>query len=211
MAGAGGGRGLRPAASASAVSDLDLELRVAPLRGLGQDRAAAWAAGRVTVLALADGAGGISGGAQAADRFLVEILAATRDEPPRSAAACQALLFRVDRALAADPAAGEAAGVLVVVGRQAVIGASVGDSVADLTRRQVRKPLLGSGEASAVPFRARFERGALVVMSDGLWRYARRERIAACCRVGADRLVALTREEQPQADDAAVILARRPG
>ena len=62
-----------------------------------------------------------------------------------------------------------------------VCGARVRDSGAwqvtatawqDLTDRQRRKPLLGSGAAVPVAFRPEDGRGILVVGSDGLFRYA---------------------------------------
>jgi hypothetical protein len=88
-----------------------------------------------------------------------------------------------------------------------VVGASVGDScawlvssgeVSDLTERQVRKPLLGSGAAEPVAFGPVPLRGRLLVGTDGLFKYASRSRLAS-----------LTAEGSPEAAAAALVEAVR--
>ena len=74
-----------------------------------------------------------------------------------------------------------------------LVGASVGDSgawliriggILDLTERQRRKPLLGSGFAIPVPFGpARFH-GRLLLASDGLLKFASAERITEIALAG---------------------------
>jgi serine/threonine protein phosphatase PrpC len=72
-----------------------------------------------------------------------------------------ALLAQIDRALARAPTGGQTTASLALVINDSISGASVGDfeawlftdhAVLDLTRDQRRKPLLGTGQAVAVPF-----------------------------------------------------------
>jgi serine/threonine protein phosphatase PrpC len=81
---------------------------------------------------------------------------------------------------------GESTGVVVAWSAHGIVGASVGDSKAwlvedddikDLTRDQVRKPLLGSGEAQPVGFTHPPSRGLLLVCTDGFCNYVRREKL----------------------------------
>jgi PPM family protein phosphatase len=132
-----------------------------------QDRAEVISCGERTVLILADGAGGISGGAQAADRIKT-----TED--------CVALLTQVDEELARRKECGETTAIVVVIDSNNIFGASVGDSAAwlfasdgngELTRGQQRKPLLGSAGALPRSFNWDAEDGTVVVASDGLWNY----------------------------------------
>jgi serine/threonine protein phosphatase PrpC len=67
---------------------------------------------------------------------------------------------------------------------QGIVGASVGDSKAwlldnddlnDLTKNQVRKPLLGSCEAQPVGFAHPPSQGLLLVCTDGFCNYVRRD------------------------------------
>ena len=73
-------------------------------------------------------------------------------------------------------------------------GASVGDSgawaigetgIVDLTVRQPRRPLMGSGDAQPAAFGPVIERGRLLVASDGIFKYAKGEVLAACALTGA--------------------------
>jgi serine/threonine protein phosphatase PrpC len=134
-----------------------------------------------------------------------------------------ALLREVDVSLAAQRA-GETTGVVVAVGRGGIAGVSVGDSEAwivtpksidDLTRSQER-PRLGSGRAVPVGFQRRTLDGVLVVASDGVFKYASPERIAATVRAGevagaADRLIALVQlpSRRFQDDVGIVVVAHR--
>ena len=145
-----------------------------------QDRADVITRSDATVLVLADGAGGISGGAQAGDVFLRAARAAV--ERLRTAEDCTRLLAQIDQELTRRKDCGETTGIVTVVGGRKIFGASVGDSAAwlfandgngELTRGQPRKPLLGSGKVRTPrSFEWDIEEGTVVVASDGLWNYA---------------------------------------
>src|SRR5262245_55338357 len=109
-----------------------------PETGSGQDRAAAVALGNGLLVALADGAGGASNGALAA-QAIVDV-AARGGDPVEVLIACDERLQDL----------GLATAVLANVTSAAIVGASVGDSgawligehdVIDLTEHQHRKPL----------------------------------------------------------------------
>lgn len=165
---------------------------------------------------VADGAGGIGGGAGAAEA----VIAAVGEAASRNVESWEQVLARVDRQLTI----GETTAVVCSVVGDVIVGASVGDSgawlvedsrVDDLTQAQRRKPLLGSGRAVIVPFTGRLAGATLLLASDGLLKYASAERIAACAG-GAD-LEAVARElvdlvrlrSGALPDDVAVLLARR--
>ncbi|MBA3465111.1 MAG: serine/threonine protein phosphatase [Deltaproteobacteria bacterium] len=161
------------------------------------------------VVALADGAGGTGNGAAAA-QAVIDAVAARQDW----------------QALDEDPARlghGQTTAIVLTVDANGIEGASVGDSeawligdeVTELTARQVRKPLLGSG-CMPVGFAAGpIGTATLLVASDGLVRYAKQQDIARIAR-GAD-LVAAARAlvelvRLPSGglqDDVAVVLVRR--
>lgn len=143
-----------------------------------QDRAEILSLGNRLVLIVADGAGGISGGAQAADFFLRNV----REVSPGlvSAQGCVELPRRLDVQIADAKECGETTGLVLVLGSAGLFGASVGDSAAwlfsanskqDLTGGQARKPFLGGGTASPRPFAQNPAEGTLVVATDGLWKY----------------------------------------
>lgn len=84
--------------------------------------------------------------------------------------------------------AGEAAAAVVAVTPEGVFGASVGDAralivhgrtIVELTSKQTRKPLLGSGLAVIVPFIYKAEGGTLLVATDGLFDYAKPEAVVS--------------------------------
>lgn len=187
-------------------------VRVVPRRGIGEDRATAIALHDRIVIALADGAGGTGRGAGAADA----VIAAVNADPTRDPAA---LLEALD-----DPkqvALGQTTAIVLAIRGAEITGASVGDSAAwlidrdilDLTVDQQRKPLLGAG-AIVTPFTAAFT-GTLLVASDGLVRYARRDAIVRAVaepdlEAAADQLVAAARLPNGELqDDLALVLARR--
>ncbi|HTV42692.1 MAG TPA: protein phosphatase 2C domain-containing protein [Candidatus Sulfotelmatobacter sp.] len=154
--------------------------------------------GSSRVLVVADGAGGLSGGREAAVMVvdLVRQGAAALNSPE----SCVILLQNADKAIARDRTAGETTCVLAVVTDDTVYGASVGDSeawlicengVTDFTKRQVRKPFLGSGRASPVGFSHKMGVGEkLLLATDGLFKYTSPERIESVCRTSALGLVA---------------------
>jgi serine/threonine protein phosphatase PrpC len=159
-------------------------------RGAGsemQDRLAAITVPDATVIVVADGAGGVAGGAEAAElvlEFLSDRAAALASsaEPADLAIA----LADLDLALLEHTRAGWATAVVVVANAQAVWGASAGDSQAwlirgdttlDLTSARHPKPLLGSGEAVPVGFGPLPFLGRLLVATDGLFDYVDPKRI----------------------------------
>lgn len=146
--------------------------------GAGEDRAVITPVEGGLLAIVADGAGGLGGGAQAADRAiaaLVDALAAGS----LSVSAIIAALSALDADLAAHPDAGELALALVGLSGERLVGASVGDCAAwllgaepvALTARQRRRPMLGSGAARITPFTAELTTGAVLLGSDGYFRY----------------------------------------
>src|SRR6185295_5190720 len=116
------------------------------------------------VIVLADGAGGMAGGASAAaflvDRVVAALSAASPGmETPNFWAA---LLRDVDRRLAEGGRGGETTAVIAAISNAGLVGASVGDSEAwvvnsqdvdDLTSDAERKTRIGSGRALPFGFR----------------------------------------------------------
>jgi serine/threonine protein phosphatase PrpC len=153
--------------------------------GAGQDRIKILAQGNRLIIAIADGAGGRSGGSEAAE-FAVSMMT-EQSANLFSQSDCESLLRAADAAIAADRSAGETTAVIVVVSHSELFGASVGDSGAwivnrteidDLTAGQIRKPFLGTGTAHPVGFTRKSCSGTLLVATDGLLKYAAREKIA---------------------------------
>lgn len=130
------------------------------------------------VIVVADGAGGTGGGAQAADAVIREVTAGaalTYD----AAKWCE-VLRQTDLRIGV----GESTCVVAARTAAGIVGASVGDSKAwllengeltDLTNGQLRKPLLGSGDAQPVGFSHPAARGLLLVATDGFCNYVRRD------------------------------------
>ena len=188
-----------------------------------EDRIDVIAHGLGVVLVVADGAGGISGGAKAAETITTIVRAHTDSMADiRDADQWATLLRRIDGQI--SDGGGQATAVVAAVFDDGVAGASVGDSAAwliegtghvDLTSGQVRKPLVGSGRARPVGFhRGGFE-GTLLLASDGLVRYASPVRICqvagqADMNLAVGELVDLVRlKSGALRDDVAVILCRR--
>jgi serine/threonine protein phosphatase PrpC len=140
---------------------------------------------------VADGAGGRSGGAEAAS-MAVELVRRNASLV-NDAESCSEVLCRIDAAIAKDPIAGETTCALVIVTPEEIFGASVGDSNiwlipengahVDLTRAQQRKPFIGSGSAWPVPYQHPMQGVTLLLATDGLSKYTSAERIIATCRV----------------------------
>jgi serine/threonine protein phosphatase PrpC len=181
--------------------------------------------GDTLVVVVADGAGGVSGGTFASESLIRTARAVTRDATfdVYDAALWTALFAEADAALAAKMA-GETTGVVVVLGVKGLTGVSAGDSEAwivtdtsvdNLTADQ-KKDRLGSGRVSPVSFGRPGLDGVLVVATDGLFKYASLDSIAATVRAGdvqhaAERLVALVRLPSGsfQDDAGVVVIARR--
>jgi serine/threonine protein phosphatase PrpC len=160
-----------------------------------QDRGAIIETSFGLVLIVADGMGGLGGGkAVAASTMAVGLVreAANELHDPKS---CLALLQRMDKAVDEDKIAGETTCALAIVTESAVHGASVGDSgvwvinesgFINLTVRQSRMPLIGSGLADPIPFyHTRTGKEFVLLATDGLLKYTSPERIMTTCRESA--------------------------
>ena len=133
-----------------------------------------------TLIVVADGAGGTGDGHIAADTVIRETRANYTEVQTSTdwSKFLSQLDFRVNN--------GESTAVIVDVRPDCILGASVGDSCAwvidgaeiiDLTRTQIRKPLLGSQTAKPAPFWHGPLNGILLVGSDGFFDYAKRDKI----------------------------------
>jgi serine/threonine protein phosphatase PrpC len=152
---------------------MHIALRVAAANRHSEDRAAAIACGKGHLLLIADGAGGRSGGAAAAEAVLQSAQRLTTELQPCN---WTAWLEELDQQLQDT---GETTAVVAFCAQGEIFGASVGDSGAwlihaagyvDLTEHQRRKPLLGSGSALAVAFGPVRSNGRLLLASDGLFK-----------------------------------------
>jgi PPM family protein phosphatase len=171
-----------------------VEAAVAVLQasGLGADRALAVPTAQGYLLALADGAGNSGRGAVAAERLVA--LVAQRVPEAASTDWFEALCT-LDDELSRGGSGGQTTAAVACVSGNRIAGASVGDSsawfispageVTDLTARQRRRPLLGSGEALPVVFDAELNGARLLVASDGLIKYAAVEQVCALATQGS--------------------------
>lgn len=151
----------------------------------GQDRAVALPVAGGLLVAVADGAGGLGDGAAAAEFFTAFMTTLCRSGLPDWFAA----LCAFDEELSAHPCGGQTTGVVAFIDEESISGASVGDSGAclispsgmaqDLTASQRRKPLLGSGLARPVAFKARHAGQRILLATDGLLHYAPLDQICA--------------------------------
>ena len=151
-----------------------------------QDRVAVFVRGEDLVAVVADGAGGTSGGAEAAALVVDHVRRVVEgDANLREPGLWRRVLL--DASLAAE-AVGQSTAVVIGPGQ----GASVGDSEAwliksdrmiDLTEGQPRKPLLGGGFAEPAIFAVNVSVGdVLLLATDGLFKYVNRERICELAR-----------------------------
>ncbi|MFI5381457.1 MAG: PP2C family protein-serine/threonine phosphatase [Tepidisphaerales bacterium] len=147
------------------------------------------------ICALADGQGGQSGGARAAQVAVETCLEQARQCSPAkllSPFTWQAIGPEVDQSVMRDPEAGFTTFVGLAVGPGFVVGASCGDSAGvlllgekfvQLTGGQQKNPPIGSGTAYSSPFSARLDGPfKLLLMSDGVWKFTSWEQIAELCR-----------------------------
>ena len=145
----------------------------------GEDRAHFGKAGDVDIIIIADGAGGTSGGEEAAEA-VVSMLKEhfSMHEAPSDPMELEKLFRGIDLKLRLDPVAGESTGILVILTERYFLGVSAGDSEAwlfsdefdlELTKFQSRKPLLGTGKAVPVGFGPYERMGKLLVGSDGVF------------------------------------------
>jgi serine/threonine protein phosphatase PrpC len=165
-------------------------------QGRGEDRVATITLPDRVIAIVADGAGGVSGGAEAAESLCVDFVSFA-DTQRGSITGWGDWLrwFRsIDQRMSTLPTCGLAAAVVVDIHNDgSLTGASVGDCEAwifgggrpreALTSSQCRKPLLGSGKSVPVPFSAHLSGGTLVVGSDGLWKYAKVSQIVEAANV----------------------------
>ncbi|AUX28250.1 MULTISPECIES: protein phosphatase 2C domain-containing protein [Sorangium] len=176
-------------------------------------------------VAVADGAGGLAGGAAAA-RTAVSAMVALGAEMELDADGWCERLRRLDGELEAKPTCGETTLVVVQMRRGELWGASVGDSgallvepdrVIDLTAAQSRKPLVGSGACRPAGIRRRPLSGRLLVATDGLLKYASRATISALACTGDVQaavgalIQAVTLPSGNLQDDVAVVLGEHVG
>lgn len=149
------------------------------------------------LVALADGQGGRSGGARAA-QIASQVASASANWAESLPAA--------DSAVAADPEAGFTTLVALAIEGDFLSGASCGDSAAVavsggnaprvLTSRQFKNPPVGSGEVDFIPFEMTLIRPwRVLVMSDGVWKYATWDRVwDYAARLSGEELIAELQE-----------------
>jgi PPM family protein phosphatase len=201
---------------------MQIQLNVQEARaGRGEDRCrVVQLADESLLVAVADGAGGVTGGAAAADAVCQ--IASSTD--------WRTWLKYLDRSTTSRRAAdkthpiGLAAAVVLEISHGVVQGTSVGDceawifnkqEVRSLTCDQIRKPLLGDGDAKLVAFKETLKKGdTLVVATDGLWKYTTIECVAAAVSLHdvltlPSVLIGLVRlPSQRLQDDVAIVAVR---
>ena len=184
--------------------------------GRGEDRAAGFEAQDSWVFVVADGAGGVGGGAFAAEC----VVRATEKFADGVYGSPAEALLSVDVELSMHGCM--STGAIVEVRKGFIRGASCGDSavwligeegVWELTEHQFRKPLLGAG-GSPVSFEGVHFQGTLLLASDGLLNYVPRMAILSASLSGTAQVAANTLAELARLssgtyqDDVAVIIAR---
>ncbi len=192
-------------------------IATAAARTTNDDRAVVLTVGDRTVIALADGAGGVGNGARAAQAWIDAVGA-----NPTSAA-WAAALEELDSDVA-KRGPGQTTAIAIEVRADSLAGVCVGDSavwlvtdreVIDLAEHVPPKPLVGDG-CMAYEIASSFDRGTLLVASDGLVKYASRDRIASIARgedldAATHALIELVRLPSGKLqDDTTVVLVRRP-
>ncbi len=100
------------------------------------------------------------------------------------------VLLEFDYELCVGRSNGETTGVIAYIDEEGVRGASVGDSGAwlisasgamvDMTARQRRRPMLGSGEALPVELETDHRGSRILLASDGLIKYAAADQVCHC-------------------------------
>jgi serine/threonine protein phosphatase PrpC len=152
-----------------------------------QDRTAVIKHPHGLLLVIADGAGGLAGGSEAAE-LVIQIIreSALSKAEFANPLVWSNILTEADNQLYEDSLAGETTAVVVALCDGSICGASVGDSGAfllqektdiELTVLQQRKPPLGSGAALPIPYGSIPFVGTLLVATDGLIKYAQKEKI----------------------------------
>jgi PPM family protein phosphatase len=188
-----------------------------------EDRAGTWPTPYGHLLVVADGMGGRAGGAAAAEFVVRGVEAYSRWPAFPGSKALTDLLRQIDLEAAGQADVGETTAVVCAVSDRGVSGAAVGDSAAwwltgdnhtSLAPDAFAKPWVGSGAARPVPFAAAVGPGTLLLMTDGVWKYADQAVLTGLGR-GEDfdtvpaRLIDAARLRSGRlSDDAAVVAAR---
>ncbi|HVH42671.1 MAG TPA: protein phosphatase 2C domain-containing protein [Labilithrix sp.] len=193
-------------------------------RARSEDRAEVFAYEDSLIVVVADGAGGVAGGAVASDALVDAVRARIGERPfdPYDIRAWSDVLIAADADLARGKNTGETTAIVVVVGFHGVVGVSVGDSEAwvvgqrhdRLTEKQDRARV-GTGRSRPTPFHRRSLEGVLLVATDGLFKNARGDSITARCTGDvsdiAKKLVELPRlRSGAYPDDVAVVVVTIP-
>jgi serine/threonine protein phosphatase PrpC len=164
-------------------------------RRKSEDRAEVFERGADVVVVIADGAGGLAGGAAASGALVEDVRSKVEDRAlDVHDAQSWVHVFRTTDAKLAARMVGETTGVVVVVGAHQLTGVSAGDSEAwlihsrsiDYLTESQKKARLGSGRAEPIQIERRAVEGWLVVATDGLFKYAAAEDIAVAVRAGGD-------------------------
>jgi len=181
--------------------------------------------GERTLIVVADGAGGTGRGADAA-AMTCELARAAFALGAMSAETWAGTLSAIDAELTRAAQGGQSTAVVLEIDHDLLRGASVGDSAAwaidsfgcvDLTSRQQRKPLLGTGMAAPTAFGPTTMPQRLLVASDGLMKYCPRADIDRLARIGAleEAIAALVARARLRSggfqDDVAVVLCDLAG
>lgn len=162
------------------VSGFETKTIAVPYRGRCEDRVTVIERDDGVVIAVADGAGGIGAGDQAAEAVIREITAVA------SLAHDENAWCGILRQIDCRVGVGESTCVVVACSEHGLVGATVGDSQAwlirngelrDLSANRVRKPLLGSGAAVPIGFSHSSTEGLLLVATDGFCNYVKRDQL----------------------------------
>ena len=197
---------------------LQTAVLVEPAGVTGQDRAAVldFAGGKLIVVA--DGAGGTSGGTEAAQA----VVARAADLAPAPNLDWVEWLRALDNELSMMPRCGETTAVIAFISEDTIVGASVGDcggwmlafgAWLDLLENQRRKPLLGSGAALPVGFGPYPLGDRVLIGTDGLFKYVDSQRLGELAssnpfELALENLVNAARLASGKLqDDIAVVLA----
>jgi serine/threonine protein phosphatase PrpC len=200
---------------ASSVTDFVHAIEIAPRRGEGQDRALVLPCEHGVVVAVADGAGGTSGGERAAKAVVDRVASVASHAYDWSMLLAELDLSQIGY--------GQTTAVVLWITPEKIVGASAGDSgawiirdtgIEDITYRQHRKPLIGDGAVVTSIEAGPLDGGTVLVASDGLLRFAKHEDIARIAlgpdlAAAAKALIELVRLPSGQLpDDVSVVLCR---
>lgn len=161
---------------------------------------------------ISDGAGG-SGGGDKASLYVIETFKSlTSIEKFDSPEDFESFLRKLDLELSVESNCGEATAIIGKIEDVTVVGASVGDSQAwlfnreydyELTSMQNLKPLLGTGNALPIGFGPFSVDGAVLLGSDGLFKYINHRELQALLstKTTAREIAELAKEETGKLQD----------